>query len=368
MPSKVVNPGMDVHRQSSINTYSAESDADAELDQLIATFPGQTADFLAKLRSGTRDTDTAHLSDDLQNSTITLVSKAQNPAWKQTSRVIVPSSETDAPFYSETTYNDFFGKSSKCTVLTQPAVRFGEMPVFTDSLLYPTQQRRLQSTTHETFIPKPITLTQLAKPMPTTLRVEGERLFETTNRSAFTEKTLKTPIERHHKANDADRLRLENQARYRQPFVGDTQFKADFPPERAWNSVLPTSHCVAQPIVPPPSQIQLSQDDQSHFTTEQRERFPGCDPRTNPIPKSCKKEIPPYTRPEVKFANITVTRSDFQPYAIHEILASKPQLSNKLTEIKESNRPAKLNREEVKQLKTYLKNLQNIKNTTLPKV
>ncbi|KAF8561075.1 hypothetical protein P879_10575 [Paragonimus westermani] len=204
--------------------------------------------------------------------------------------------------------------------------------------------------------------------MPTTLRVEGERLFETTNRSAFTQKTLRTPIERHHKAKDADRLRLENQARYRQPFVGDTQFKADFPPERAWNSVLSNSHCAAQPIVPPPSQIQLSQDDQSHFTTEQRERFPGCDPRANPIPKSCKKEIPPYTRPNVKFANITVTRSDFQPYPTHAILASKPQLSNKWTEKKEPNRPAKLNREEAKQLKTYLKNLQNIKNTTLPKV
>ncbi|KAF6776181.1 hypothetical protein AHF37_03331 [Paragonimus kellicotti] len=363
MPSRVVSPGVEAHRQSSINTHTVESDTDAELDHLISIFPGQTADFLAKLRSGARDTDTSHLSDDVQDSAISLVSKAQNPAWKRTSRVIVPSSETNAPFYSETTYNDFFGKSSKCTLLAQPAVRFGEMPVFTDSLLYPTQQRRLQSTTHETFIPKP-------QKMPTTLRVEGERLFETTNRSAFTQKTLRTPIERHHKAKDADRLRLENQARYRQPFVGDTQFKADFPPERAWNSVLSTSHCLAQPIAPPPSQIQLSQDEQSHFTTEQRERFPGCDPRitltqlakpmpttlrvegerlfettnrsaftqktlrtpierhhkTNPIPKSCKKEIPPYTRPNVKFANITVTRSDFQPYPIHEILASKPQV------------------------------------------
>ncbi|KAF8571362.1 hypothetical protein P879_07375 [Paragonimus westermani] len=156
MPSKVVSPGVETNLQTSVNTHTAESDVDAELDQLITTFPGQTADFLAKLRSGARDADKANLSGDVQNSTISSASKAQNPAWKQTSRVIVPSSETDAPFYSDTTYNDFFGKLSKCTVFAQPAVRFGEMPVFTDSLLYPTQQRRLQSTTHETFIPKPV--------------------------------------------------------------------------------------------------------------------------------------------------------------------------------------------------------------------
>ncbi|VDP10094.1 unnamed protein product [Schistosoma margrebowiei] len=41
-------------------------------------------------------------------------------------------------------------------LIGQPILRFGEMPVFTDSILYPGQNRRLQSTTHETFVEKPV--------------------------------------------------------------------------------------------------------------------------------------------------------------------------------------------------------------------
>lgn len=124
---------------------------DEELSSLIQCFPKETKQFILKLRN-------SHL-DKSNNGQLKQNSK------KQTHRCLT-NFDVEAPFSTSTTYRNTFchqtnnnvneqNESSKFPI-GQPILRFGEMPVFTDSILYPGQNRRLQSTTHETFVEKPV--------------------------------------------------------------------------------------------------------------------------------------------------------------------------------------------------------------------
>lgn len=122
---------------------------DPELDQLIAIFPKETASFLTQIRKTKTHKDDGPKSGQVEPRNTPKCTSALK------CRVILPQTTSgDATFYAQTTYKNFFGTDP--SKRAEPSVRFGEIPVFTDSILYPGQQRRLQSTTHETFVSKPV--------------------------------------------------------------------------------------------------------------------------------------------------------------------------------------------------------------------
>ncbi|KAH9580573.1 hypothetical protein MS3_00009183 [Schistosoma haematobium] len=124
---------------------------DEELSSLIQCFPKETKQFILKLRN-------SHL--DKSNN-----GQLKQNSIKQTHRCLT-NFDVEAPFSTSTTYRNTFCHQTNNNVneqnetskfpIGQPILRFGEMPVFTDSILYPGQNRRLQSTTHETFVEKPM--------------------------------------------------------------------------------------------------------------------------------------------------------------------------------------------------------------------
>ncbi|VDP09416.1 unnamed protein product, partial [Schistosoma margrebowiei] len=114
---------------------------DEELSSLIQCFPKETKQFILKLKNTQFD--------------------QSNNSKKQTHRYLT-NFDIEAPFSTSTTYRNTFCHQTNNNInesfkfqIGQPILRFGEMPVFTDSILYPGQNRRLQSTTHETFVEKP---------------------------------------------------------------------------------------------------------------------------------------------------------------------------------------------------------------------
>ncbi|CAH8595622.1 unnamed protein product [Schistosoma margrebowiei] len=328
---------------------------DEELSSLIQCFPKETKQFILKLRNSHFD--------------------QSNNSKKQTHRYLT-NFDIEAPFSTSTTYrNTFCHQTTNNTnnvnesfkfQIGQPILRFGEMPVFTDSILYPGQNRRLQSTTHETFVEKPITYTEPAKPVPTNLRVEGERDFLTTNKSVYTVKPITGCPVRRLKVPSIPKPRVS------EPFSGETQFRADFPPERAWNSVDPMSSIVPQPCQPPKAQIQLRDTNEISFHTEQRDQFQGHDAKTNPKPKSFKHEPSVYTKPAIKLDCNSVTKLDFQPYTTEQILSvnAKSTFGRKIMNNDDNGvqQSGKMKPEELKLLKNYLKGLKSAKNQQLPKM
>uniref|UniRef100_A0A3Q0KI42 Uncharacterized protein n=1 Tax=Schistosoma mansoni TaxID=6183 RepID=A0A3Q0KI42_SCHMA len=367
---------------------------DEELSSLIQCFPNETKQFILKLRN-------SHLD------------KSNNDPLKQNSKNqlhrCLTNLDVEAPFSTSTTYRNTFchrtdnnnnnvNESSKVSI-GQPILRFGEMPVFTDSILYPGQSRRLQSTTHETFVEKPlsglfrieyrendltstfrsdahhkqdylpnntITYTEPAKPVPTNLRVEGERDFLTTNKSVYTVKPITScPVRRL-------KIPIIQKPRVSEPFSGETQFRADFPPERAWNSVDPMCSVVPHPCQPPKAQIQLRDTNDISFHTEQRDQFQGHDAKTNPKPKSFKHELSAYTKPAIKLDCNSVTKLDFQPYTIEQVLNvnAKSTFGRKTMHNDDSGaqQSGKLKPEELKLLRNYLKDLKSARNQELPKI
>ncbi|VDQ05469.1 unnamed protein product [Trichobilharzia regenti] len=152
------------------------------------------------------------------------------------------------------------------------------------------------------------------------------------------------------------------------PFYGETQFHADFPPERAWNSVNPMYSNVVQPCQPPKAQIQLHQTNERYFHTEQRDQFQRHDVKCNP--KSFKHEAPPYTRPSIKLDCYSVTKLDFQPYTPEQILNVNPKLKfgRKIIKNGEGDQPGKLKSQEMRLLKKYLQDLKSAKGQQIPKM
>ncbi|CAH8593495.1 unnamed protein product [Schistosoma bovis] len=308
---------------------------DEELSSLIQCFPKETKQFILKLRN-------SHL--DKSNN-----GQLKQNSIKQTHRCLT-NFDVEAPFSTSTTYRNTFCHQTNNNVneqnetskfpIGQPILRFGEMPVFTDSILYPGQNRRLQSTTHETFVEKPITYTEPAKPVPTNLRVEGERDFLTTNKSVYTVKPITGCPVRRLKMPSTPKPRVS------EPFSGETQFRADFPPERAWNSVDPMSSI--------------------------RDQFQGHDAKTNPKPKSFKHEPSVYTKPAIKLDCNSVTKLDFQPYTTEQILSvnAKSTFGRKIVNNDDNGvqQSEKMKPEELKLLKNYLKGLKSAKNQQLPKM
>ncbi|CAI2737283.1 unnamed protein product [Dicrocoelium dendriticum] len=129
---------------------------DEELIRLIAAYPIQAKAFLTNLRrNGQRR------ACDVANQVAISDLRTVDAGFNWTSRVVNPNNDVPAPFCAETTYNRFFGYADRTFRWAQPVLRFGETPVFTDSLLYPTQQRRLRSTTHEAFAPKQVSSVDL---------------------------------------------------------------------------------------------------------------------------------------------------------------------------------------------------------------
>ncbi|CAH8620429.1 unnamed protein product [Schistosoma rodhaini] len=348
----------EMNNNNEVDILVDDVNGDEELSSLIKCFPNETKQFILKLRN-------SHID------------KSNNDPLKQNSKNqlhrCLTNLDVEAPFSTLTTYRNTFchrtdnnvNESSKVSI-GQPILRFGEMPVFTDSILYPGQSRRLQSTTHETFIEKPITYTEPAKPVPTNLRVEGERDFLTTNKSVYTVKPITNcPVRRL-------KIPIIQKPRVSEPFSGETQFRADFPPERAWNSVDPMCSVVPHPCQPPKAQIQLRDTNDISFHTEQRDQFQGHDAKTNPKPKSFKHEPSAYTKPAIKLDCNSVTKLDFQPYTIEQVLNvnSKSTFGRKTMHNNDNGaqQSEKLKPEELKLLENYLKDLKSAKNQDLPKI
>ncbi|CAH8532980.1 unnamed protein product [Schistosoma turkestanicum] len=297
---------------------------DEELSSLIQCFPKESNQFIMKLRNSQYNKST-----DAQYS---LNSQPKQNGKKQPHRYVT-NFDVEAPFSTSTTYRNTFchqtdnntgeKKSEPHKSLTsQPILRFGEMPVFTDSILYPGQNRRLQSTTHETFVEKPIP--SISKP------------------------------------------------RVSQPFFGETQFHADFPPNRAWNSFDQLCSVAQHKCQPPKAQIQLRDTNEISFHTEQRDQFQGHDARTNPKPKSFKLQPSVYCKPVIKLDCNSVTKLDFQPYTVEQVLSvnSKSAFGSKTIRTDDSDvqQSGKMKPEELKLLKNYLKDLKSARNEEIPKI
>ncbi|CAH8640585.1 unnamed protein product [Dicrocoelium dendriticum] len=203
-----------------------------------------------------------------------------------------------------------------------------------------------------------MTVTKPVQPTPTNLRSEGVQEFLTTSRCEYVWRPPTERITIHRKGMPTSQLSSAKLDRRRQPFIGETQFKADFPPEPAWNGVRPSTACAPRQVLPPPSELCLSEDDVRYLDTEHREQFSQRDPPKDPRPKSSRREIPPYSPPTVKFASTTVTKSDFRPYPLSVIRAF-----NNHMDPKDEDRGAinigdcTLSTEEATMLKEYLRML-----------
>ncbi|KAH8858112.1 hypothetical protein KSF78_0008806 [Schistosoma japonicum] len=345
-------------------------DSDEELTQLIQCFPKEAKQFILKLKNSQYNNTKYQIKQDCTRKT----------------HQVLANDNIEIPFSTTTTYrntfchqndnnknnnkesnSDTFGKNKSSNFLSyQPVLRFGEMPVFTDSILYPGQNRRLQSTTHETFVEKPIVFTEPAKPMPTNLRVEGEQDFLTTNKSVYTVKPITGYPVRRSKIPNISKPRVSK------PFYGVTQFHADFPPERAWSSVDPACSIVSHPCQPPKTQIQLRDTNECCFHTEQRDQFQGHDAKANPKPKSCKLEPPVYAKPTIKLDCDSVTKLDFQPYSIEQVLSVNSKSAFGRRSVQNDSKCVEQSRtlkhEELELLKNYLRDLKAAKNQQLPKM
>ncbi|VDQ01610.1 unnamed protein product [Trichobilharzia regenti] len=134
---------------------------DCELLELIQYFPKDAEEFLLRLRGSQGNNLTTGLSNGQH--------QRQKNAEIKTHKFL-STHDVEAPFSALTTYRNTFchltsdninnsnyhTNKSSSREISQPILRFGDMPVFTDSILYPGQSRRLLSTTHETFVEKPV--------------------------------------------------------------------------------------------------------------------------------------------------------------------------------------------------------------------
>ncbi|CAH8598104.1 unnamed protein product [Heterobilharzia americana] len=337
---------------------------DEELNQLIECFPNEAEDFIIHIRNSNEVYESKRNQQrNIKTKCYKLISdyNIELPSFYQSTTYRSTYCHNNNNNSNNNNYND--NENNSKIIKYEPVLRFSEMPVFTDSILYPDQSRRLQSTTHETFIEKPIHHNEPAKPTPTNLRIEGEREFTTTNKAAYTVKAITGRPARRPKIPSIPMTRISK------PFYGETQFHADFPPERAWNNVGQMCSIIKQPCQPPKTQIQLYETNEHYFHTEQRDRFQGHDAKANPKPKSCKHETPAYTKPTVKLDCDSVTKLDYQPYTTEQILSVNPKFNYGRKTIKNGDEQhVKLKPEEVKLLKKYLNDLKLAKNQQLPKI
>ncbi|KAL3307677.1 hypothetical protein Ciccas_013803 [Cichlidogyrus casuarinus] len=186
------------------------------------------------------------------------------------------------PIPKVTTYNESIGKTfqslnaeSRCP-LTMRTLRYGELPTFTKSIIYPdAPQADIHSTTHDTFTRKELPQIHHVKGVTANIIMEGEHDFQTTHRCAF--RGLKPSESQARRYRGAAQLSMKDAVMLTQVraslLQAQSQFQADFPRERAWKAVDPRYRCAPSPVAPLISTLTLSQGHAIDYRTEQKASF-----------------------------------------------------------------------------------------------
>ena len=105
----------------------------------------------------------------------------------------------------------------------------------------------------------------------------------------------------------------------RAKFQSQTQNKSDFP---GFQGKMPRPR---KTITPPPATINLAMNNDRYLETTNNTLYKiTWDPSKMAKTKSAKKEVPPYEKPEVKFADITRTKQDYQPKGPAKVTKVRP--------------------------------------------
>ncbi|KAK6173160.1 hypothetical protein SNE40_016668 [Patella caerulea] len=193
--------------------------------------------------------------------------------------------------------------------VSQPCKSFAELPSFADSIIFPNKENLPDSVTRETYVKQQIESTEPAKPAPTTLKIEGTMVFDTTHGKTYRK------ISGHHRP---DRVRPPTEMpinwQKRGKFQSETQFRRDFPGFGGHQPPPP------DPAEPPKTTVNLKlHDKRRSFSTEQRAIYKGHDVKTFPVAKSFKKDEEEYKPPSIKFETETSQKRDFQPIDFNDV-------------------------------------------------
>lgn len=192
----------------------------------------------------------------------------------------------------------------------QPAIAFGELPSFTDSILFPEKTPLPESTMRYSYQGKFVPPIPLIKSGTPNIKLEGSHVFDTTHSDTY--KFIKGD----HRARPMvakDAAPTIGRGKFR----GETQSMHDFPGYRGRQPLPP------RPAEPAPATIDLRFDNKRSFSTEQRTTFRGHDVMAHPVRKSCKVEGEEYQPPTVKFETETSQKRDYKPIDIKSAVVSK---------------------------------------------
>ncbi|CAD5118516.1 unnamed protein product [Dimorphilus gyrociliatus] len=192
---------------------------------------------------------------------------------------------------------------------------FGELPSFTNSVLYWDDKKLPQSTTQETFRGEFGKRPEMVKLAGGTLKPEGEMELTTTSKTTFKGEEGKRAEMIDPKMQSFSIVAPKNKGK----FNDQTQFKRDFGKTTGPQPLPP------RPVTPPPSTIDLKYNNRRSFETEQRREFKGIDVVDHPMMKSCKKESDEYETPKVKFETKTNQKLDYQPLDVAKAYQPPPK-------------------------------------------
>lgn len=195
------------------------------------------------------------------------------------------------------------------------AISFGELPSFTNSVLYWDDKTLPQSTTQETFRGEFGKRPEAMKAAEGTLKPEGEMELTTTTKTTFKGAEGQRAKIVDPKMQSFSIVAPKNKGK----FNDQTQFKRDFG-NNAGPQPLPP-----RPVTPPQSTIDLKYNNRRSFETEQRKEFRGIDVVDHPMMKSYKKDSEEYEVPKVKFETKTNQKLDYQPLDITKAYQPPPK-------------------------------------------
>ncbi|XP_064650526.1 stabilizer of axonemal microtubules 1-like [Lineus longissimus] len=214
-------------------------------------------------------------------------------------------------FDSRTTYKEFHKQW-----VPQVTKSYGEMPVFTGSILYPDRTTRddMKTVMRDSYPGAVAKKQEPAKIPQGNILIEGDQDHHTVHRDTYKN------IRGDHRVKT---ITYDPEPTIqRGNFFGETQQMRDFPPYKNGRRQPRPPNMVE----PAPETINLKFNNNTSFDTEQRHEFKGIDTNRYPAPKTMKQGTTTYEPPTEKFATMTVQKTDYVPKDLGEANAPKARM------------------------------------------
>ncbi|XP_074653113.1 uncharacterized protein LOC141907391 [Tubulanus polymorphus] len=179
--------------------------------------------------------------------------------------------------------------------------RYGDLPTFTGSILYPDRTRvpktEMQQSFPGAYAPKP----EMMKMKDGNLKIEGSLDMLTTHRDTY--KDIPDGAQRAERIYQKSELGIGNRGK----FMGQTQQMYDFPDY--------TQHYPLRPdmAIPAPTTIDLRFNRKSYLETEQMNQYQGYDVAVHKRPPAAKLGDYTYEPPTVPMDGVTWQRAVYTP-------------------------------------------------------